>query len=64
MCIKCEEEREKMKRIQPNEELLAAIEEMNHDRVNQLPVMANSHMDGMLRREDIIGNLRKMQNFG
>jgi len=53
-----------VKRIQPNEELWAAIEEMNRDGVNQLPVMTNSHIDGMLRREDIISYLRNLQELG
>jgi Zn-dependent protease len=49
-----------VKRIQPDEELWAAIEEMNHDGVNQLPVMTNGHIEGMLRREDIISYLRNL----
>jgi Zn-dependent protease len=53
-----------VKRIQPDEELWAAIEEMNHDGVNQLPVMTNGHMEGMLRREDIISYLRNLQDLG
>jgi Zn-dependent protease/CBS domain-containing protein len=54
----------KVKRIQPDEELWAAIEEMNHDGVNQLPVMTDGHMEGMLRREDIISYLRNLQDLG
>ena len=53
-----------MKRIQPDQELWAAIEEMNHDGVNQLPVMTNGHIEGMLRREDLIGYLRNLQALG
>lgn len=53
-----------MRRIQPDEELWAAIEEMNHDGVNQLPVMTDGHIKGMLRREDIIGYLRNLQDLG
>lgn len=53
-----------MKRIQPGEELTAAIEEMNHDGVNQLPVMTNGHIEGMLRRQDIISYLRNLQDLG
>ncbi len=52
-----------VKRIQPDEELWAAIEEMNHDGVNQLPVMSNGRIEGMLRREDIIGYLRNLQDL-
>jgi Zn-dependent protease len=54
----------KVKRIRPDEELWAAIEEMNHDGVNQLPVMTEGHIDGMLRREDIISYLRNLQDLG
>ncbi len=54
----------KVKRIQPNEELWAAIEEMNHDGVNQLPVMTDGHIEGMLRRKDIISYLRNLQELG
>jgi Zn-dependent protease len=53
-----------MKRIPPDEELWAAIEEMNRDGVNQLPVMTDGHIEGMLRREDIIGYLRNLQELG
>jgi Zn-dependent protease/CBS domain-containing protein len=55
---------EQVKRIQPGEELWAAIEEMNHDGVNQLPVMTDGHIEGMLRREDIISYLRNLQDLG
>jgi Zn-dependent protease len=53
-----------VKRIQPGEELWAAIEEMNRDGVNQLPVMTDGHIEGMLRREDIISYLRNLQALG
>ena len=53
-----------VRRIQPNEELWAAIEEMNRDGVNQLPVMTDGHIEGMLRRKDIIGYLRNLQDLG
>jgi Zn-dependent protease len=53
-----------VKRIQPDEELWTAIEEMNHDGVNQLPVMTDGHIEGMLRREDVIGYLRNVQDLG
>jgi len=53
-----------VRRIQPGEELWAAIEEMNHDGVNQLPVMTNGHIEGMLRRQDIISYLRNLQELG
>jgi Zn-dependent protease/CBS domain-containing protein len=53
-----------VQRIQPDEELWAAIEEMQRDGVNQLPVMTDGHIEGMLRREDIIGYLRNVQDLG
>jgi CBS domain-containing protein len=53
-----------VKRVQPGEELWAAIEEMNHDGVSQLPVMTNGHIEGMLRREDIISYLRNLRALG
>lgn len=53
-----------VKRIQPDEELWAAIEEMNHDGVNQLPVMTDGRIEGMLRREDVISYLRTLQDLG
>ena len=53
-----------VKRLQPDEELWAAIEEMNQDGVNQLPVMTNGHIEGMLRREDIISYLRNLRDLG
>jgi Zn-dependent protease/CBS domain-containing protein len=53
-----------VKRVTPDEELWPAIEEMNQDGVNQLPVMTNGHIEGMLRREDVIRYLRNLQELG
>jgi Zn-dependent protease len=53
-----------VKRIRPDEELWAAIEEMQRDGVNQLPVMTDGHIQGMLRREDLISYLRNVQDLG
>jgi len=53
-----------VKRIQPDEEVWAAIEEMNRDGVNQLPVMKDGHIEGMLRRKDVISYLRTVQELG
>jgi Zn-dependent protease len=52
---------EKMKTAQPGEELWAALEEMDRDGVNQLPVMSESHIEGMLNREDIVSFLRSLK---
>jgi Zn-dependent protease len=47
-----------VKTAEPNEELWEAMEEMDRDGVNQLPVMADGQCLGMLSREDLIGYLR------
>jgi len=52
------------KRVQPDAELWAALEEMDRDGVNQLPVMADGHIQGMLSREDVITFLRTLQELG
>jgi Zn-dependent protease/CBS domain-containing protein len=49
-----------MKQIRLDTELWDAIEEMDRDGVNQLPVMADSQIQGMLTREDVISYLRKI----
>jgi signal-transduction protein with cAMP-binding, CBS, and nucleotidyltransferase domain len=41
-----------------------ALEEMDCDGVNQLPVMTDGQIQGMLSREDIIGYLRTLQEIG
>lgn len=53
-----------VKRIEPEADLWVAIEEMERDGVNQLPVMTEGRMVGMLRREDIIGYLRALRELG
>jgi Zn-dependent protease len=54
---------DRFKRTAPNADLWDAIEEMNHDGVNQLPVMTDGHIEGMLRREDILSYLRNLREF-
>ena len=54
---------EKVKRIQPEAELMTAIEEMDRDGVNQLPVMVDEKILGMLSRDDVIGLLRTLNEF-
>jgi Zn-dependent protease len=54
-----------VKRIQPDAELWSAMEEMTEDGVNQLPVMSNGHILGILSREDLITylhTLKEMEN--
>ncbi len=53
-----------LKRISPDTELWAAFQMMDRNGVNQLPVMTDSHVDGMLSREDIITFLRTVQELG
>ena len=52
-----------VKRISPDAGLLAAIQEMDADGVNQLPVMTDGHLLGMLTREGVIGFLRAVQEL-
>ena len=54
---------EQTKRVRPDEELWTALEEMDRDGVNQLPVMVDRQIQGMLSREDIIGYLRTLREF-
>jgi Zn-dependent protease/CBS domain-containing protein len=42
-------------------ELWDAMEEMDRNGVNQLPVMTDGHIEGMLTREDIISYLRELR---
>jgi Zn-dependent protease/CBS domain-containing protein len=55
---------ERTKRVQPDAELWTALEEMDRDGVNQLPVMGDGHIQGMLSREDVITFLRTLQELG
>ena len=52
-----------LKLIRPQTEMWVAIQEMDRDGVNQLPVMSNGHIDGLLSREDIISYLRTLQEL-
>jgi len=52
-----------MKRVRPDTALWAALEEMDRDGVNQLPVMQDGTIVGMLTREDLISFLRTLQEF-
>jgi CBS domain-containing protein len=53
-----------MKRVQPDAELWTALEEMDADGVNQLPVMTDGQMLGMLSRDGIISFLRTHRELG
>jgi Zn-dependent protease/CBS domain-containing protein len=52
------------KRIAPDAEVWEALEEMNRDGVNQLPVTTNGQVVGMLSRGDIIGYLQRLREVG
>jgi len=52
------------KRIGPKTGLWAAMTEMDHDGVNQLPVMDDGRMLGVLTRGDVISYLRTLQELG
>ena len=51
---------EQMKRVRPDVELVAALEEMDRDGVNQLPVMVDNQIQGVLGRDDVISLLRNL----
>ena len=55
---------EQIKRIGPDAELWAALQEMDRDGVNQLPVTRDQHVIGMLSREDVITFLGTLQELG
>jgi Zn-dependent protease len=52
------------KRVAPDTELSAALQLMDRDGVNQLPVVAQDRVVGMLTREDVISFLRTLQALG
>ncbi|HMN26905.1 MAG TPA: site-2 protease family protein [Caldilineaceae bacterium] len=47
--------------VAPDEEIWTALEEMDRDGVNQLPVMVAGRVVGMLTREDLITFLRRLR---
>lgn len=53
----------RMKWARPDTDLRAALEEMDRDGVNQLPVMADSRALGVLSREDVISFLRTLEEL-
>jgi CBS domain-containing protein len=54
---------ERMKWIQPDRGLWTALKEMDSDGVNQLPVMTDGRIVGMLTREGIISLLGALHEF-
>jgi Zn-dependent protease len=55
---------EKLKCTGPDIELWSALREMDRNGVNQMPVIRDQHVIGMLSREDAITFLRTFQEFG
>lgn len=51
------------KRVVPDAKLWTALKEMDRDGVNQLPVMVDGKIVGMLSREDVITFLRTLQEL-
>jgi Zn-dependent protease/CBS domain-containing protein len=54
---------DKLKRISPEKGLWVALQQMDRDGVNQLPVMTGTQVVGMLSREDVITFLRRVQEM-
>ena len=52
-----------IKRIKPDAELTDALGEMDRDGVNQLPVMVDDEIQGVLSRDDVISTLRNLSEF-
>jgi len=54
---------DQMKRITPETEVWTALQQMDRDGVNQLPVTTDGQVVGMLSREDVITFLRTVQEL-
>ena len=55
---------EQLKSIDSDNELWAALQKLDRNRVNQLPVTRDHHVVGMLSREDVISFSRTLQELG
>jgi Zn-dependent protease len=55
---------EQLQCIDPDTELWTALQKMDRDGVNQLPVTRDHHVVGMLSREDVITFLRTLRELG
>ena len=51
---------EKMKQITPQTDIWEAMEALDKDGVNQLPVVVDGQIQGILSREDVISFLRRL----
>jgi CBS domain-containing protein len=54
---------DKVKHIGPKVGLDEALVEMGRDGVNQMPVVENGEIQGMLSRQDIIDYLKLLKNI-
>jgi len=54
----------RMRTARPDDELEECFSAMNRDGVNQLPVMVNGQLFGLLSREDVISFIHTLQEFG
>lgn len=52
-----------VERVKPDTELWEAFQKMGRDGVNQLPVMSNGHVEGVLSRDSAISFLRTVQEL-
>ena len=55
---------EQLKRVEPDTELWAALQKMDRNGVNQLPITQGNRVIGMISREDVITFLRTLQKLG
>jgi len=55
---------EQLQCVDPDTELWSAVQKMDRDGVNQMPVVEAQHVVGMLNREDVISFLLTLQEFG
>jgi CBS domain-containing protein len=55
---------DRLKRIDSDTELWVALQKMERDGVNQLPVTHDHHVIGILTREDVITFLRTLKELG
>jgi Zn-dependent protease/CBS domain-containing protein len=55
---------DKVRSVSPDAELWPTLELMDREGVNQLPVMNNRQVVGMLSREDVVTFLRTLQELG
>ena len=55
---------EQLKSIDPDAELWPALQKLDRNGVNQLPVTRDHHVVGMLSRKDVISFLRTLQELG